>query len=68
MLILFYSRYCFFLCLSTYQHVVHYKEPEGVEVSDAPPDRAQRAPEVSAEPVVLPAVDGADPGHMGVTL
>jgi hypothetical protein len=55
------------LCISP-RIIVHYQEFEGVQVSDPPPDWAQCPPEVCAEPVVLPSANGADPGHMGVTL
>ena len=54
------------LCVSL--HVVHYKEFEGVQASNSSTDRTQWPPKVSAESVVLTAADGADPGHLGVTL
>ena len=54
------------LCVSL--RVVHYKEVEGVQASNSSTDRTQWPPKVSAESVVLPTADGADPGHLGVTL
>ena len=59
---------CFTLGIVSSPHVVNYKEFEGVEMSNSPIDRAQRPPKVGAESVVLPTADGANPGHMGVTL